>query len=640
MFKRNKHRANAKLNSETRVDDIKTNSEGLGTVNPDEGFDFFANIVSPVELFSPDGIRLAERHIRVNNVYRRNYIIKAMPEYTRVGWLDGLWNSGNIDVSVHFVPPPRRRVIDQLTRRLVEATSQYKLEVEKRGNVSNEPDLRRAIEEIQALRDLLHSGNDRMLYTCVFVSVTANTEEELRIRCQQVEDALAAANCKAVVLEFWQDEAFKHILPLGIAPKGGIERYQYHNLLSGGASTLMPLLTADFSHQSGVFWGYNKHTQAPVFFNPFRKDLFNSHIFILGQSGSGKSVTTMLLALRQAIRGMTVIFLDPEGEYYKLLERFGGLYVRLDPSAEAVFNPLDVEPEWDEQTKTEYVDIPGKVREIAALLSSVIEQRGEKLNVDDMTCLEEAIREEYESRGITRDPESLYNPGGMKTEEGFAIGKTRKEMPTLSDVARRLEGKGADHVAFLLKPFLKGGTLGFFDGLTKVDPKEARLICFDLKPTEKDAFLRYYATQVIFMWIWEHLVKGQRKRYKALVVDEAWTFMRHPNSVTFLLNATKRGRKYRTSMTLTTQSFRDFNTDEGRNILDQCAAAFLMRAKPEEARLLASALNLSEGCVDFVTSNECGKGDGILYVQGEVAAVHVNLSRWEADMLGVPLEEA
>ncbi len=600
---------------------------------------FFHNITTPIKLLTPDGIHLTERYIRINDVYRRNYVVSVMPEYTQVGWLDGLWNSGNIDVSVYLIPPRRREIVDQLTKKLTEAESQYKIEVLERGNKANEPDLKRQVVEIMQLRDLLHAGNDRMMYACLFISVTASNEEELKIRCRQVEDAMAMANCKIEVLEYWQEEALKHILPLGEAPKGGVERYKYHNLLTGGASTLMPLLTADFSHQSGVFWGFNKHTQAPVFLDLFREDLNNSHLFILGQSGSGKSVTTMLLAMRQAIRGSTIIFLDPEGEYYKLLDKFGGLYVKLDPSTEAVFNPLDIEPEWDEQSKNEYVDVPGKIREIASLFDALMEARGEKLNVEEITQLEEALRAEYESRGFTRDPKSLFYPGGRQLEDGsFAVGETRKEMPTLSDVGRRLGQMGAERVAFLMKPFMKGGTMGFFDGPTKVDPKEARLICFDLKPTEKDDFLKFYATQIIFTWIWEHLVKGQRAKKKSLVVDEAWTFMRHPNSVKFLLNATKRGRKYNVSMILTTQSFRDFNSDDGRNILDQCSAAFLMKAKPEEARMLAEALSLSGGCVDFVTSRECEKGDGILYVQGEVAGIHVNLTNWEAELLGINLD--
>lgn len=602
--------------------------------------DPFENVPAPFRLVSPDGIELAARHVRLGDYYKRVYVMRVMPEYLDVGWLDELWNAPGVEVSVYLVPPPPRSVTKKLTRKMVELTSQYNLEVVKRGSVTNKPELEIAIQEIEGLRRVIHGGEDRMIYACMLVSVTARTEEELRLRCQQVEDAVAAAGAKLEVIEFWQEEALRHLMPFGLTPKGGLKRYQYHNLLSGGASTLMPLLTADFSHATGIFWGFNRHTRAPVFVDLWRPDLMNSHMFILGRSGSGKTVTTMLMALRQAVRGVTAVFLDVEGEYFRLARQFGGFHVRLDPSAEPVFNPLDIRPEWDEYEKREYVDVPGKVREAAALIEAVLENRGEKLDVEGVTALEEALKAEYTERGITRDPESLYHPGGERLADGsFAVGKHYKRMPTLSDVAARLEKMGADRVAFLLKPFLRGGTLGFFDGETKVDPRDARIIVFDLKAVEKDAFLRFYATQVIFMWLWEHLVKGRRQERKLLVVDEAWTFLRHTNSAAFLLNGAKRGRKYKTAMVLTTQSFRDFNSEDGRNILAQCPTCFLMRTEPLEAKTVGAVLNLSEGCIDFITRRECGKGDGILYVEGEVAAVHFDLAEWEQEMLGLKVIE-
>ncbi|MGI9951310.1 ATP-binding protein [Moorellaceae bacterium AZ2] len=601
-----------------------------------DDFDLFDNITEPFRLISPDGIELTPRHIRMGDHYKRVYAVRVLPEYLDVGWLDELWNAPGVEVSIYLVPPPPRSVTKKLTRKMVELSSQYNLEVVKRGSITNKPELEIAIREIEELRQIIHGGEDRMVYACMLVGVTARSEEDLALRCQQVEDAVAAAGAKLEVIEFWQEEALRHLMPYGLTPKGGLKRYQYHNLLSGGASTLMPLLTADFSHTGGIFWGFNRHTRSPVFVDLWRPDLMNSHMFILGRSGSGKTVTTMLMALRQVVRGTTAVFLDVEGEYLRLAKHFGGFYVRLDPSAEAVFNPLDIRPEWDDYEKKEYVDLPGKVREVAALIEAVLENRGEKLGAEGIIALEEALRTEYEARGITRDPESLYHPGGERLPDGsFAVGRHYKRMPTLSDVARRLEAMGAERVAFLLKPFLRTGTLGFFDGETKVDPQDAKIMIFDLKAVEKDDFLRFYATQIVFMWLWEHLVKGRRKERKLLIVDEAWTFLRHSNSAAFLLNGAKRGRKYKTAMVLTTQSFRDFNSEDGRNILAQCPTCFLMRTEASEAKTIGSALNLSTGCIDFIASRNCGKGDGILYIEGEVAAVHFDLAEWEKEMLGL-----
>lgn len=591
---------------------------------------------SPLKnLYAPDGMSVGVREFRINGAYKRVYSTAVLPAVLVPWVLNNAYSFGDVDVSLHVAPIPNREAVNKLTRKYTEAASQYELEVVRGGRITNRPELERRMTEAESVRQAIQFGYDRMYYCCLLFAVSASSLDDLETRCQAFENLMAGAGIRIQTLEYWQDRGLHHLLPFGALPPPDA-RWQYQNLLSGGTACLAPLISCDAGHTSGVFVGFNLETGSPVFLDLFEKEMFAPHMFVFGQTGAGKSVAVSVLVGRNIACGRKAAFLDVEGEFRTITERMGGLHVRLDPAAEPVFNILDLEPEWDDQRREYYVDVPGKVREIAALFSGVLEHRGEKLGVDGETCIEEALREEYAALGITTDPESLYEPGGKKLPDGsFAVGRLKKSMPTVSDLVRRIKD---ERTAFLLKPFTRGGALGFLDGETKISVHDVPAVCFDLKPTEKDDLMRFYATQAIFLWLWEHFVKAQKDVEKVLLVDEAWVFMRHPNAVQFLLAAAKRGRKYRTALIIATQSFRDFASEEGRNIIAQCAAAFLMASKPDEANLLCGTLGYSEGVRDYISSIR-KRGFGVLNAMDEMAKVRVYVTPWEWEMLGKKPDE-
>ncbi|RDV81227.1 VirB4 family type IV secretion system protein [Ammonifex thiophilus] len=582
-------------------------------------------------LYAPDGIELFPRHIRTSGRYRRVYAVPVLPAALTPGFLERVFSLGDVEVSVHLFPVPAREASQKLTRKLTEVLSQLHLEVERQGKIGNLPVLETLKRQIEEVRQLVQLGQDRMYYCCLLFSVMAPSEEELERRASIFESETGGMGLKVQALEFWQDRALHHLMPLGVLPPFS-SRWGYQNLLSGGAMCLSPFISSEIGHASGAFLGFIEHTYVPVFLDLFSKELLSPHMFIFGQTGSGKSVTASVLVGRNLALGRRAAVLDPEGEYRILTEKMGGLHVRLDPAYEAGFNVMDLEPEYDERTGDSYVDVPGKVREVVALFSSVLEFRGRKLTVEEETTMEEALRELYGERGITRDPESLYERGKALPDGSFAVGRVRKRMPTISELVARVEEKDPE-LASLLRPFTKGGTLGFLDCETDVSTSEAPIICFDLRATEKDATLRYYATQAVFLWLWERFVKACRQVEKIVLVDEAWVFMRHKNSVEFLLNAAKRGRKYKAGLLIATQSFRDFASDDGRNIIAQCSSSLLMRCKAEEARLLVDTLGLPEGVYRKLPSFQL-KGQGVLKVGEEsMAPVTVYVIPWEWELL-------
>ena len=59
------------------------------------------------------------------NKYSRSFVMTVYPEQTWVGWLDDLFNIGNINISIKIEPTSNGNVINQLTKKLVQHQSEY-----------------------------------------------------------------------------------------------------------------------------------------------------------------------------------------------------------------------------------------------------------------------------------------------------------------------------------------------------------------------------------------------------------------------------------------------------------------------------------------------------------------------------------
>lgn len=567
------------------------------------------------DLFAPDGMLVEFDRIRLGAGYARTYALHALPRRVQVGWLDEIFNAGDVDLSVHFVPAPDRTVTQTLISKETKARSQYILD-QQSGNISRIPELEAQIADYAALREAVQLGQDRLYYLTFLITVHGAAEEELRRRCEVVETALARRGALPRKLALRQVDGLKAVLPLA---RSGLHDFE-RNLTSGAAACCLPLSISSGGHSSGVMLGVNLFTRAPVFLDRFAGERVvpNQHIFVSGETGSGKSVTVRELALLESYHGVKTAFVDPEGEYSHFAGALGGQVVRLTPGRFSGVNPLEVEPEVDEDGRV-FVNVLAKVEDILALVGSVFRfyHGGEGLGAVEAALLEEAVKEEYRARGITEDPASLYQ-GGIK-----------KPMPTLSDVQKRLAGmQGAERPAEAVKLLLAGGTVGMFDGQTTVHLADAPFICFDLRDLGGD-FSRFVAVCAVLSWLWQTFAqKGGKAAPKCVAVDEAWMFLRHPDAAKYLETLARRGRKHGCALTISTQRFEEFaSTSEGRAVIDSCASILTLKQEEHAAEAAVEYFKLASGCADLLSHARAGQG--ILRTSGSATAVQVQPAPFE-----------
>ncbi|MGQ9824789.1 MAG: VirB4 family type IV secretion system protein [Desulfotomaculales bacterium] len=577
--------------------------------------DMFKNVLRIQDTFCPDGLQVGYNFLRLGaDRLVRVYAVQALPRRVQVGWLDEVFNAGDVEVSVHFQPAPDREVIARLVRKESQARAQYALD-QKAGNISRLPELEGAIADYRALRDAIQLGSDRLYYVTVFIAVHGAAEEELRQRCGVVEDVLARKGVLPRVLAARQAEGIKSILPIGTLK---VQDYA-KNLTAGAAACCLPVTVSGAGHATGAAVGHNLFTGSLVFLDRFAGErvIPNQHMFISGETGAGKSVTLRLLSLLEADLGVRTAFVDPENEYVHFVKETGGQNIFLGPGRFSGMNVLEVDTETDERGVLR-VNVLDKIADVQGWLAAVFRYHsGKGLEMRELALIEEALRELYREKGIADDPDSLY-AGGVK-----------KPMPTLSDLQRKLAGKpGAQELADSIKPLLSGGSLGMFDGQTTLRLAEAPFIGFHLKAIGSD-FARFVAVFAVLSWLWQKFAqKGSRSVKKCVAVDEAWMFLRHPDVAGYLEVLARRGRKHGCALTVATQRFEEFAaSDAGRAVIESCASILVLRQEEHAADAAINYFKLSGGCRDLLANAKAGAG--ILRVAGATTAVQISPAPFE-----------
>jgi len=582
-------------------------------------------VPSLADLIAPDGVRVDPSHVQVGSRWVTTYVVSALPALVAFGFLSALHEIGDVEVAMHVHPADDREVINELSAHLVKTESDMLLSL-RRGDTRNHAAQQETRQTLEELRRAVQCNETRLFYVTICFAIAADTLEELGRRRLLVEQRLAGRMVRIVRAFLRQADGLKSVLPMGTNLLADI----YQNFDLGSAASLFPWGGADIVHEGGVFLGFNLSTGAPIMFNAHVGPpvLANPHLGVFGVAGSGKSFFLKTLAARSAVLGVRTAFLDPDGEYGALVRRAGGVYVRLSPEGPVAVNPFDLEAD-DDEAGDGRVNLLEKLGDIKALVAVMVEGMGERLTGEERALVEIVAREEYAARGISEAAGSLEEPYSEFAAATYSVGTRRKEMPTLSSFHGRLRARGApaERLCRLLESYLRGGSLGLFDGPSSVELGDAPLVGFDLSVLE-ERFARPLAMHVTLGWIWEKFVKSSPRTLKRVIVDEGWMFMKYADTAAFLENMARRARKRRCSLCVASQSFREFAEDPlGRAVLTNLDTLMLMQQSSKDIDEVARAFQLSQGQREFLLA--VGVGEGLLRAGRQVAGARVVASEFE-----------
>lgn len=534
---------------------------------------FLKGVTTLRDLIAPSSLEIHSSHFRLGTKYGRTLYVYGYPRQIYTGWLSPLINIDEVlDVSMFIYPVESQVVLNNLRKKVTQLEASISINSEK--GRTRDPGIEAAISDAEELRDQLQVGAERFFRFGLYVTLYADSLDELGFVQHKIETLFGQQMVFSKVASSQQEQGLNSSVPQ-MTDQLQIRR----NMNTGAISTSFPFTSADLTQEKGVLYGINMHNNGLVIFD--RWSLENANMVVFAKAGAGKSFTVKLEALRSMMTGSEVVIIDPENEYQKLSDAVGGSYIRLSLNSNTRVNPFDLprvidSDEADDALRANLITLHGLFR--LMLGGTQITAAGvpmSALNPAEEADLDQALIDTYARTGITSDP------------------LTHNSLPpTISDLYETLlhMGGSGPQLAQRLRKYTTGTFAGIFSQQSNVDINNS-MVVFNIRDLEDE--LRPVAMYIVLSHIWN--ITRTEKKKRMLIVDEAWQLMKYDDSANFLFSMAKRARKYYLGLTTITQDVEDFmGSKMGRAIVANSSMQVLLKQSTSAVDVLSDVFKLTE----------------------------------------------
>lgn len=558
---------------------------------------FEKGLIEIPDLISPPQVEIDFTTIRIGQTFYRTLFVSGYPRFSSPNWLSPLISFDHtLDVSMFIYPVEAADVLSDLKRKIAEMEATISSQMQEGKDV--DPKARAALSDALRLQDELVGGGERFFQFGLYITITADSKEELEAVTKRVRATLASLLIKTSPATLQMEDGFKTTLPLGLD-----KLYVTRNMDTTSLATTFPFTSSELTSEDGILYGINQHNGSLIIFDRF--SLENANALVLGKSGGGKSFLIKLEAIRSLMFGTELLIIDPENEYKAISEAVGGEYLSFKTSEGKFINPFDLSVVVEEGENA----LSSKILSLLGLFKVIV---GE-MTPSQEAIIDQAIIATYQNKGITSDPQTHKNAAPI--------------MEDLHTTLIALNNPDAQNLASRLERFVKGSLSGLFNQPTSIDIKNPFTV-FSLRDIED--VLRPMAMYIILDFIWTRIRKERKKRI--LVVDEAWHLMRHKDSANFLFSIAKRARKYLLGLTTITQDVEDFlATEYGRAIVTNSSIQVLLKQSPASIEIIGKTFNLSQG-ERYLLLN-AGIGQGLFFAGQNHVAIGVVAAEYEKELI-------
>lgn len=533
-----------------------------------------AGMISIKDIIAPPAIEVDFDYIKISNMFYRTLFVIGYPRFVGANWLAPLINFDHtMQISMLHYPVPSKDILDNLRRKIGEMEATIQSDMQKQKVI--DPSVKVALEDALALQDQLVKGAERFFQFGLYITVPAESLDELNTISKQVESMLGSLLIIPKPATLLQEQAFVTTMPLGI-DKINVTR----NMDTTSLATTFPFTSSELTANEGIVYGLNEHNGSLIIFDRFTME--NANMVIFAKSGAGKSYMVKLEAIRQMMFGTEIIAIDPENEYKTLCDSLDGQFINFSLNSGQVMNPFDLSGVYEEGEN----ELGLKILSLHTLFRIIMGQ----LTPSEDALLDRALINTYKMKGITPDPSTQ-----------------RKTPPLMEDLYKALMGMEeteARNLASRLEKFIKGSMMGIFNSQSNVDLKN-QFTVFSIRDLEDE--LRPIAMYMIVDYIWTKIRKDMKRRI--LIVDEAWYMIKYPDSAMALFSIAKRCRKYYLGLTTITQDIEDFlHSEYGKAIVTNSSIQILLKQSPAAIPKIGETFFLSEGEKHFLLSTDVGEG--------------------------------
>lgn len=524
------------------------------------------------EIVAPKGIDFSDPEcICLDGMYYTFLLIAgdSYPVRTYAGWfLDAFSFSPGDSVDLFVEKKNKQQFLSSIKRGI-----QFgQVRVDNKDEFQD--DYEKSRDALDAARDVKErlAGNELPFFVTGIITISEYSYDELIKRRDSIIDIYYAADITLMPLKYRQRQAFLSTVPGGLLNKNIYEAGK-RNVLTSGLASFYPFKSSLMNDKDGIFFGVGMDPNNPAIamINPFyRKKYKNANMVILGVTGSGKTYTEHLTALRMRAMGIQCFVLAPEKAHeYIRGEKYGvnGEFIKISPSSKSYINIMEIRPMVSSSALTlmgEEAENTILVAEKATAVSTFLALMISNLTDDDLVQLDSCIVETYKRFGITENNSSIF-VNGKDDSEGL------KKMPVLEDLYNVMMEKSTiqDHVLNGMRQFITG-TLKAFNNQTNVN-LDNKYIVFDLSSMDQRILPggMFLALDFVMSRIKEDVTEP-----KMIFIDEAWKLIGSGSNILaadYVKKIVKLIRAYNGGTCISTQDVSDFfalnNGEYGEAIL-------------------------------------------------------------------------
>jgi len=549
------------------------------------------------DIIAPAAFKIESDHVMINKKLASTFFVYAYPRFLQTNWFSSIINlDTTFDIAMFIHPQGTADILKNLRKIVTQIQSQISMNEEK--GMVRDPILETAYRDIEGLRDDLQQGIEHFFQFGLYITIYADTKEDLNRIETKIESILEAKLIYLKPAIMQMEAGFNSTLPFG-SDKLMIG----NNMNTSPLSTSFPFVSSDLTSNQGILYGINRHNNSLILFDRFSME--NANMVIFAKSGAGKSYAVKLEILRSLMMETDVIVIDPEDEYKHLCETVGGAFMRISLSSKHHINPFDLPSAIGDETPSDVL------RKAISDVSGLIKVMLGKISPDEDSILDRAIAETYAIKDITPDADF-----------------SNLEPPMMGDLQMVLENmKGAESLSIRIRKYTEGTFAGFLNHKTNINI-ETGMVVFNIRDMEEE--LRPVAMYLVLHYIWT-LIRSKMKK-RMMVVDEAWVMMRHEDAASFLFGIAKRCRKYYLGLTTITQDVTDFMTSKyGKPIVTNSSIQLLLKQSTAAIKVIVDTFYLTDE--EKFLLLESNIGEGIFFAGTKRAAIRVVASYSEDQII-------
>lgn len=329
------------------------------------------------DAISSDHVEVDFDYVKVNNVYYRTLFIAGYPRFVAPGWLEPVVNfNSSLDMSFYIYPVAGKSVLDDLRRKIAEMEAELSTDMQ-RGRIVD-PATTAKLEDARALQEQLVKGIERYYEFSFYITIPANTLDELNNVARQVQSTLGSLLVVAKNATLDQRMGF-----LSTAPYGQDRLAITRNMDTTSVATTFPFTSAELSSDKGILYGINSQNESFIIFDRF--SLENANFTVFATSGAGKSTSYNTNVLYQDKNGKTKS--GKIGEVVEDIIKKGELK-QIEADIDGVYNPKIKVFAFDKNLKGVWSDVTIAARKVSPRSLYKIETKsGRRVTVTKDHCL-------------------------------------------------------------------------------------------------------------------------------------------------------------------------------------------------------------------------------------------------------------